>query len=136
MDNEFIKVDFNTIVNVSSIESLKRIYSDNYLYSSYIEKYNQLLTDVVKTYLVEHVDEFFNEDEDTISQKLYDRFAPIVRKNVVKELGYTPDPYICTYVVRTKSGEEINVDEDSFNKLCEIIKVKLDPITQEPVIND
>lgn len=124
MDN-FIRIDYNTIVNVSSIQSINRYSIESEDYRQWIDMYNSLLHDVSEQYIKENINDLENYDEDEFADILFKKFAPIVRKNITNEIGECPSPYTFIYKIVFDNGNEMDINEDAYNKLCNVIGIDM-----------
>lgn len=116
-------VNNDTIVNVESIYSVERYPVENEDYNIWHEKFRSLMKDVIEQYMKENIDILMNNnDDDEIVNELYGKFEPIIRRNIEKEYGVMPEQYVYNYIITMNTGKELQTDEKTFNKICELVE--------------
>ena len=122
--NQFIRVSNDLIINVSAIFSICRQSSHSNKYEEWNHEYVTLLQDVVKSYMNDNID-ILDDDEDKIADALYEKFAPVVRKNLIDSIGECPEPFDYYYLIKLNDGSDICITEEIFQSLTKIINVDM-----------
>lgn len=122
-----MRISNNAIVNISSIQTIERYSTDNFEYSKWMSEYDELMKDVVAKYISENIDilKEGENDEEKIANMLYEKFAPIIRKNITETYGECPEAYIYEYKIVLVSGQDFYIDVDTFDRLCEILNIDM-----------
>lgn len=127
----FIQVNYNTIINTDTIHKIERISINNELYTDWWNSYNTLLLDVVKEYMSKNptgeysTEELLDIEENYYANELYERFGPIVKKNIESEYGICPEPFEFEYKIISTNGFETLIDKDTYNELCNVLNIEL-----------
>ena len=117
----FIKISNDVIINADEISSIERqtITSDEY--EKWQENYNITMNNVIKEYLIQHPEELEKTSENELVDSLIKRFS----KYVENTLGGRPDAFIYSYYIILRNNMSYDIDEITYNNICQILDIKL-----------
>lgn len=129
--NEFIRISNDEILNTSVIFSLSRVYADSRDYYEWMEEYNTLLKDVIKEYMSKNIEELTDDrNEDQLADELYERFAPVVKRNLEKNIGKCPDAHEYIYILKLIDGTERTIKESVFKSIVKEIGIDMNKVIE------
>ena len=124
--SDFIKVNYNTILNLSAIMMIERRNMPSTEYEEWNNMYTSLMKDVSEQYMQEHADDLYSISSDEMANSLYEKFSTVVKKHVEEEMGPQPEPFCYEYVIILNNDVEIIIDEIDFKKLCDVLNIDMD----------
>ena len=119
----FIKIDNNIAISVSSIKYIRRYSVDNDFYHEWYNAYNTLMNDVTEQYLKTSNTE--QEIDDELIDNIHKKFNNIVKNSIENELGPKPEPFVFEYEICIDNNTKFQIDEQYFNLICNELNIPM-----------